>query len=132
MKNYKLIGILIFYFFISCSNEKKIEISGYAYQNENIQILENQKVILNIQVNNDNKNMDANKLCSFYESNLKINSSNVKLNIKIDSSNISVLDTCLIIPKELKFPFITFSSPSVKSKYKRIILLDDESKFAKY
>jgi hypothetical protein len=130
MKNYKLIGILIF--FISCSNEKKIEISGYAYQNENIQILENQKVILNIQVNNDNKNMDANKLCSFYELNLKISNSNVKLNIKIDSSNISVLDTCLIVPKELKSPFITFSSPSVKSKFKRIILLDDESKFSKY
>jgi hypothetical protein len=130
MKNYKLIGILIFYFFISCSNEKKIEISGYAYQNEYIQILENQKVILNIQVNN--KNMDANKMCSFYESNLKISNSNVKLNIKIDSSNISVLDTCIIVPKELKFPFITFSYPSVKSKFKRIILLDDESKFAKY
>jgi len=64
-------------------------------------------------------------LCSFYESNLKISTSNLKLNIKNDSGNISVLATYLFVPKKLKFPFLTYASPSVKSKFKRILLLDN-------
>lgn len=130
MKNYKSILILIsfFYFFISCSN-KKMEISGYGYRGDNILVLENQKIILNLQVNG---NMDANKICPFYETKLKIKDSNVKLKFKIDSSGVSVLDTSLIIPKEFKTPFVTFAYPSAKSKFKRIILLEDNSMYIKY
>lgn len=131
MKNFRLIVIPIsfFSFFISCSN-KEVEVSGYGYRGDNILVLENKKVIFNIQVSCNN--MDSNKLCSFYETKLKVKKSNVKLNFRIDSSGISVLDTSLIIPKELKKPLVTFVYPSAKSKFKRIILLEDNSMYIKY
>lgn len=131
MKNLKLITFLIsiFYFFISCSNENKLQIMGFAYKNDHIRVLENKKIIFDLRII-DNK--DANKLCVFFDTIFKRKDSNVKLNVIIDSSGISVLDTCLIIPKKFIKPSIFFVCPSVKSKFKRIIFSDDENKYAKY
>lgn len=130
MKNYKLIVIQIFFFFIfiSCTNEKKIQIMGFAYSNDNIRILENKKNIFDLQINNVN----ANKLCTSIDTIFYTKNSNDKLNILIDSSGISVLDTCIIIPREFKKPSIFFVCPSVKSKFKRMIFSDDESKYVIY
>lgn len=131
MKNFRLIVMTVFFFsfFISCAN-KEIEVSGYGYRGDNILVLGNRKVIFNILVSGNN--MDSNKLCSFYETKLKVKNSTVKLNFRIDSSGISVLDTTLIIPKEFKTPLVTFVYPSSKSKFKRVILLEDNSMYIKY
>ena len=130
MKNYKLIVIQIFFFFlfISCTNEKKIQIIGFAYKNDNIRILDNKKNIFDLQINNSN----ANKLCTSIDTIFYTKSSNDKLNVLIDSSGISVLDTVIIIPMKFKKPSIFFVCPSVKSKFKRIIFSDDENKYPKY
>ena len=132
--NFKLIAIIIFsvYNFISCSNEKTIRILGYGYKNDKIFILSNNEKMVNIRLDG---NQDINKLCSFYKDELKIiASSNVKLNIKIDSSNFSVLDTCIFISKKLKKPLISFMYPDAKSKFRREIFLGDENdkKYIKY
>jgi hypothetical protein len=133
MKNYRLIAIQIFFFFIfiSCTNEKKIQIIGFAYNNDDIRVLENGKNIFDLQINNNNNN-NANKLCTSIDTIFYTKSSNDKLNILIDSSGISVLDTCIIIPRKFKKPSIFFVCPSVKSKFKRIIFSDDESKYVIY
>ncbi|MDX6183951.1 hypothetical protein SGQ44_17120 [Flavobacterium sp. Fl-77] len=130
MKNYKLIIGLFSSFCIltSCSNNRKIEITGYAYRNDKVVIFENRKEILNFKISGK---IDEKKLCSFYESKLKIKPSNVELNFKIDSSGILVLDTCLVIPKEFKNPFVSIIYPSAKSKFKRKILLADDRMFVK-
>jgi hypothetical protein len=131
MKNYKTIIVLISLLFIlfSCTNTRKIKIMGYAYKSEKIYISENTNNLYNIIPNG---NLDGNKLCSFYESDIKISSQNIKLNFKIDSSGITVLDSSLMIPKKYRNPFVTFVYPSKKSKFKRIILLADESMYVKY
>lgn len=102
---------------------------GYAYKNENICISENKNNLYSIMANGS---FDSNKLCSFYESDIKISSQDIKLNFKIDSSGITVLDSSLVIPKQYQTPFVTFVYPSKKSKFKRIILLADESMYVKY
>lgn len=102
---------------------------GYAHKNDKICIIENKNTIFTTIANG---NMDSNKLCSFYKSDIKISSQNVKLNFKIDSSGICVLDTSLVIPKKYQSPFVSYVYPTKRSKFKRIILLDDESMFVKY
>jgi hypothetical protein len=124
MKNYKL--ILLYFLLCSCSNKRVIEITGYGYKNDKVIVIENKKEIINFKVSGKE---DEKRLCSFNESKLKISSSDIKVNFQIDSSGIFVLDTLLIIPKELKNPFISVVYPSVKSKFKRKILLADDSMF---
>lgn len=130
MKYFKLKIVLIFFFcfFISCS-KKDLEISGYGYKGDSVFVIENKKVILVIPID---CNIDSNGMCSFYEKKLKIKDVDVKLNFKIISNGISVLDTSFIIPKRNKNPFVSFVYPSSKSNYKRVLLLDDDSKYVKY
>lgn len=70
---------------------------GYAYRNEKIYILENTNKLYKIIPNG---NLDINRLCSFYEPDIKISSQNIKLNFKVDSSGITVLDSSLVITKQ--------------------------------
>lgn len=124
MKTYKLILILSLCIFLSCSEKKKVQILGYGYENENILVLENKKVLLDLKIRG---NKDSNQLCSFYEEKLKIPDSNNTLVFKIDSSGTIILDTTLTIPKKFKKPFVSFIYPTSKSNFKRKIFLDDDN-----
>lgn len=126
MKKSKLLSILIssYFLFTSCSNEKKIDLYGYVYKGEKITVLQDKKDLFNKNIKATN--IDSNMVC-FLNEELKVKSSNVKLNIKIDSSNICVLDTSLIVPENFKNPFINFVYPAQKSKRK--IFVADHSMF---
>lgn len=125
MKKYKLIALIFWLFiFTSCSDERGIKILGYGYKGEKIVVLENKKVIFNKLIDG---NLDNNKLCSFYETQLRIKKIDVKLNFKIDSSGVVVLDTFLIIPNKSKIPFVSFIYPYSNSKFKRELFLGDEN-----
>ena len=130
MKYFKLniVLIFIFCFFISCS-KKDVEISGYGHKGDSIFVLENKKVIFIIPID---CNKDSNEICPFYETKLKIKNADIKLNFKLISKGVSVLDTSFIIPERNKKPLISFVYPSSKSNYKRVLLLDDDSKYVKY
>jgi hypothetical protein len=99
---------------------------GNVYNNDNIRIFENEKLIFNQKIN---CNSDSHKLCSFVDTILKTHDSNNNLNFKIDSSCIIVLDTSIIISTKLKKPSVSFVQPSAKTKFKRKIFLDDENKY---
>jgi hypothetical protein len=124
----RLIVLSLFYTLLSCTNKRNIDVSGYAYSNDSIMIADNENEILKIKAIG---NEDGRKLCPVNESEVKIKSSEVKLKVKIDSSEIVVLDTVLIIPEHYTRPFITFVYPSSKTKFKRMVLMGDKSMFPK-
>lgn len=118
-------------FLFSCSKEKEIKLLGYVYNNDRITVSMKGNVLLDKAIHG---NVDKKNLCSFYEPKIKISSSSIEVNFKIDSSGISVLDTVIVIPKKNKIPFISVLYPLQKSKFKRKIFLGDENdeKYIKY
>lgn len=122
----KIILLSLFYTLLSCTNNRNIGVYGYAYSNDSIFITDNDIEILKIRAAG---NEDERKLCPVNEPEVKINYSEVKLKVKIDSSGIVVLDTVMVMPKEYKRPFITFVYPSARTKFKRILLAGDDSMF---
>ena len=87
-------------------------------------------VILNTERNKLLKikiNGKENGICSFYQK-IKLYSekNDIKVTVLIDSNNVRVLDTFVIIPKTYKEPFISFLNPYSQRKYKRKIFIADE------
>ena len=121
----KILLLIILYIYSSCYRQKEIRAIGFAYKGDNIILHTEQDIQLSINVNGVE---DENRICSF---NKKIRLYNekkdTKLTIVIDSSNIKVLDTFVIIPKNYKEPFISFIYPSMETKYRRKIFIADET-----
>ncbi|PTT01107.1 Uncharacterised protein [Flavobacterium hibernum] len=113
-----------FYFLFSCSKEKEVKILGYAYNNDRIIVSIEGNVLFDKSIYGT---IDKENLCSFYEPKIKISSSDIQVNFKIDSSGVSVLDTVITISSKIKAPFVSFIHPSKKSKHKRKIFLGDDN-----
>ncbi|EJL65539.1 hypothetical protein [Flavobacterium sp. CF136] len=124
MRIYKTVLLFLFFIFSSCSDEREIKILGFAYNNDKIFISTKDQIIFGKQIHGS---IDKNNLCSFYESRIKISSSKLRLNIKIDSCGISVLDTSLVISEKFKEPFISFLYPFSESSFKRKVFLRDQN-----
>lgn len=130
LKNIKYLFIIIIVY-MSCKPKKSILITGFAHKNDHISILdENNKIIYNLIVNTDFN--DFSNLYVLYEE-TKIYKKNKDFNLRIilDSSNIKLIDTIVIINKENKEPFILFADPKDVG-FKRKIFIDDDSKYIKY
>ncbi|MES1181681.1 MAG: hypothetical protein ABUL44_02700 [Flavobacterium sp.] len=114
----------------SCAKQRKISLIGFAYQGDKIILHAEQNKKINISVN---EGCSKNSLCSFSRE-VKLNSEDngIRVNIVIDSSNVKLLDTLVIIPKNYKEPFISFLHPTVETNYSRELFIADEDGFPKY
>ncbi|MNE34530.1 hypothetical protein D3C80_1282560 [compost metagenome] len=122
MLKHKLILFGLFLFLCSC--KKNVNFLGFAYKNDTITISKDNNEILNIV---PNSNGDKNRLCHLYE-NLSLISfgKDIKLKIVIDSNQVKLLDTIIIIRARNKEPFISFLYPSKKQDIKGLSLLQIE------
>lgn len=122
-----LFSLLLFLF--SC--KKEVEILGFAYRNDKVTIIKDDRVF-SILVNG---NEDENKLCYFYKKlNLTSYGKDIKIKINLDSSKVRLLDTIIVISSNNKEPFISFLYPSNETRFNRTVFIADQadSTFIKY
>jgi|GEM_PF-1838512 len=120
---------LVFAIFLTygCVEKKEVNITGFAFKGEIIKIYDGNKAVFEMKVNKNREN----DLCILYEHfQISQNDQNVKLNIILDSSDIELIDTLLIIPLNNKQPFILFSDP-LDTDYKRIVGIHDNMDYYK-
>ncbi len=130
--NKAILALVVLTFFSSCYRQKEIRAIGFAYRNDSIILRTEENVLVSFNVNGEE---DKNRICSFNKkTKLYSEKKDIRLNVVIDSSNIRVLDTFVIIPKNYKEPFISFLHPSAETEYKRKLFIADESdsSFLKY
>ena len=124
--------VVIVIAFCSCHKEREIRFIGFVHKGDNIILHAEEKNYPNIIGSGEE---DKNNIC-FFNKKMKLynQEKGERLRIVIDSNNIKVLDTIIVIPTSHKQPFISFIYPSIDTKFARKIFLADEadSSFRKY
>ncbi|MFA7687895.1 MAG: hypothetical protein WCY25_08525 [Moheibacter sp.] len=123
--------VYMVFILVSCRPKEKLSISGYAYENEVISIYnENSIEVFNLKVNSEVT--DISGLCVLFEqTNIYKKNKDFKIRVVLDSNNLKLIDTVVIIKKENKEPFILFADPK-DTRFKRKIFIDDDSRYIKY
>lgn len=107
------------------SFERKIILTGFAYEKDIIVVKQSNKTIQVINV--QGQQIDFNRIYSFYET---LNSfslkGDVRLGIEIDSAHHKLLDTMILLDKTNKAPFISFENPR-ETKSKRSFFIGDQA-----
>jgi hypothetical protein len=104
------------------SNSRKVEILGFANENEKITI-EFPYKCYNFTVKGDN---EGGTLRYFYRETRFFSICNKsRINIRIDSSNVKLLDTHILLTKSNRLPIISFQNPR-KTTFKRCFFIIDE------
>lgn len=129
LKSMKYLLIIIITF-MSCKPKESILITGFAHKNDNISILdEKNRIVYNLIVNTD-FNSFSNLYVLYEETKIYKKNKDFNLRITLDSNNIRLIDTIVIINKENIKPFILFADPKDVG-FKRKIFIDDDSKYIK-
>lgn len=123
-KKILLIFIVVLTSFSSCTNKKKIRIIGFAFRGDNITLHTERnrypKIIVEGKEGKD-------KICLFNESiKWSEETHDIRLTVQVDSVNVRLLDTTVVIPKYYKEPFISFVQPSLETNFNRKIFIGDE------
>lgn len=129
MKNSLLLILLIS--IVSCESKENILITGVAHKNDIITIFnDNNQDVFKMTVNSNS--IDNSGYCVLYEE-TKIYKKNrdFELRVVLDSSNLILIDTIIVIKKENKEPYILFADPK-DFGFKRKVFIDDDSKYIKY
>lgn len=120
---YMLVIFLFFLLLMYNYGNKKIQILGYAYENEKITI----KFPYNNFYLTVSGNKEDNNLCFFNKGTKYFQIlGNSKLRIRIDSLNVILLDTTFVLSKSNRKPIVSFRDPS-KTSFKRKFFIIDES-----
>jgi hypothetical protein len=120
---YILVIFLFFLLLVYNYGNKKIKILGYAYENEKITIeFPYDKFYFTV-----SGNKEVGNLCFFNKETKYFQIfGNSKLSIRIDSSNVILLDTTFVLSKGNRKPILSFRDPS-KTLFKRNFFIIDES-----
>ena len=120
-----LLANIVIISFCSCNKQTEVRTIGYAYKGDSIILYAEQSELLSIVVDGVE---DKNRICPFNKkTKFSSRGADATLTVVIDSSNIKVLDTFIVVPKNYKEPFISFVYPSVETKYRRKIFISDEA-----
>ena len=103
---------------------KEIQITGFKYQEEKIEIAFSGKNRMIIK-----SNCQSNELCPFYEK-IKFYQyfGDVKLHVVLDSLNVKRIDTVIIIPYKNKMPVLSFKDPKETISSRDVFLFDQTDK----
>lgn len=129
MKNSLLFILLIS--IVSCESKENILITGVAHKNDIITIFnDNNQDVFKMTVNSNS--IDNSGYCVLYEeTEIYKKNRDFELRVVLDSSNLILVDTIIVIKKENKEPFILFADPK-DFGFKREVFIDDDSKYIKY
>lgn len=122
--NTAFLGIFLCLLNFSCYSKKETKILGYAYEGDIIIIKKGTDTLLNFKIEG---NKDSNSICSFYkEFDLYSGKQQIQLTVIVDSNNVNVLDSFVIISRDYKKPYISLSYPDNKKRTKRLLFVADE------
>lgn len=129
MKNSLLLILLIS--IVSCESKENILITGVAHKNDIITIFnDNNQDVFKMTVNSNS--IDNSGYCVLYkETKIYKKNRDFELRVVLDSSNLILIDTIIVIKKENKEPYILFADPQ-DFGFKRKVFIDDDSKYIKY
>jgi hypothetical protein len=105
------------------SRRKKVTFIGFAYLKDSITISYNGNIITNINRPCNSYNAD---LCQFYsEQKAFYLFSDIRINVKIDSANVSVMDTSVLLTKNVRNFGISFKDPHETPSHRELFTFDE-------
>lgn len=126
MKRNFFFGAVILFIFSSCRSKVKVRLIGHRYVHETITL----HVLNNnfLKISPKENYFQENNIGSFNTIRTFNSGADFTLLIRIDSSNIPIFDTSIVVLKEYVKPFISFSYPNQYGiGYKRKIFIADEA-----
>lgn len=117
------------YFFLlplfGCKEKREITITGFAWKNEIISIYnENNNEFFSMRVDDKMKNEDGLSTLYYY-TNIYVRNKDIKLRVILDSANINLMDTIVLIPSSNNEPYILFGNPKYSNQLRTVEVYDD-------
>ena len=121
-----ILHLFVMQVFTAYSGKRDVIVTGYVFQGEKLEISYNEAKLtpFDFRVNNNKTGLQF-----FYEQK-QLKGKNIEVKATIDSGEIRLLDTLLVIPDINKTPLISFLHPATTSK--RELFLADSDTMLKY
>lgn len=111
--------------FIACKEKRETIITGFAWKNEIISVYnENNNKLFSMRVDDKMKNEDG-LSALYYYTNIYVKNKDMKLRIVLDSANINLMDTTVLILSSNNEPYILFGNPKYSNQLRTVEVYDD-------